>query len=88
MFFQRFHTECAQFEGPLADSAVEVVQELAKCAAINSDRAVGKIPLTFLDTSDRRTHGDDCESHQHISSKQKKMPMTEAVNERTYLRPD
>ena len=70
-----------------------ITPELAKCAAINSDRAVGKILLTFLDTSDRstETHGDDCESHQHISSKQKRKKrkaMTEAVNECTFLRPD
>ena len=42
MFFQRFHTECTQFEGSLADSIVEVVPELVKYAAINSDRAVAE----------------------------------------------
>ena len=34
----------------VADSAVEVFLELARCTAINSDRAVGKMPLRFLDT--------------------------------------
>ena len=48
MLHLRFHTKCAQFEGPLADSAVEVFLELVNCTPINSDRAVGKIPLTFL----------------------------------------
>ena len=47
----------------VADSAVEVFPELAKCMAINSKLAVGKMPLTFLDTSERTTtHGANCES--------------------------
>ena len=73
----------------VADS---VFPELVKCAAINSDRAVGKVPLTFLHIPERSTtHWADCESHQHISPKQKKKKKkatTEAVNECTYLRPD
>ena len=42
------------------------------------------------DTSERSTtHGTNCESHQHISPKQNKNKVTmEAVNERTYSRPD
>ena len=32
----------------VADTAVEVFPELVKCAAINSNLAVGKMPLTFL----------------------------------------
>ena len=44
----RFHTECTQSEGPLADYAVKVFLETAKCTLINFDRAVGKMPLTFL----------------------------------------
>ena len=56
-------------------------------------QAVGKMPLTFLHTSERSTtNGADCESHQHISPKQRKKEikkaMTEAVNDCTYLRPN
>ena len=43
------------FHKIVADSAVKVFPELVRCAAINSDRAVGKVPLTFLHTSDRST---------------------------------
>ena len=32
----------------VADSTAEVFPELVKCATINSDQAVGKMPLTFL----------------------------------------
>ena len=56
----------------VAGSAVKVFPELVKCAAINSDRAVDKMPLRFLDTSGRiTTHGANCESQQHISQKKK-----------------
>ena len=50
VFFQRFHTECARFEGPLADSAVEVVPELVKCD-VRCRQNTTYVP----DTSDRRT---------------------------------
>ena len=65
-----------------ADSVVEVFPELAKSAVINSDQAVGKMPLTFLVTSKRGiTYGTNCESHQHTSPKQNKKKVTmEAVN--------
>ena len=77
-----------------ADPAVEVFPELAKCAVINSDRAVGKMPLTYLVTSEiLKTHRTNCESHQHISPTQNKkkkvcLQLMEAVNEHKYLRPN
>ena len=56
------------FPTVVADYAVEVFPELVMCTAINSDQAVGKMPLTFLDTSERSTtHKAVCESHHHIS---------------------
>ena len=78
---------CAQFEGPLADSAVQVFLEMSMCKSVNSSCNVGKMLLTFLDASHRRTHRANCESQQHISSKQnEKKAITAAGNERTYLR--
>ena len=41
------------FPRVVADSSAEVFPELLKCAVINSDQVVGKMPLTFLVTSQR-----------------------------------
>ena len=64
----------------VADSAVKSFQ-----------KTVGKMPLMFLDTSERSTtYGANCQSPQHISPKQKetKKVTPEAVNESTYFSPD
>ena len=73
-----------------ADSAVEVFPELVKCATKNSDRAVGKMPLTFLIL---QTEELTKESHQHTPPPPKKNRKTkkakkEAKNECTFLRPN
>ena len=53
-------------KGPLADSAVKVFPGLVKCTPTNSDWAVGKMPLMFLDSLvGSTTHWANCESHQH-----------------------
>ena len=54
----------------VAGSVVEVFYETGEGCG-GKFRPIGKMPLTFQDTSDiSTTHGADCESHQHISPKQ------------------
>ena len=87
MTFDQLNSGCSSqhllnlhFPIVVADSAIEVFSELAKCTEINSNLAVGKMPLMLLVASERSTtHGADCESHQHISLQ------LEVVNERTYI---
>ena len=54
----------------VADSAVKVFLELVKCVKFRP--GCWQNATYVPDTSDRsRTHGADCESHHHISPKQK-----------------
>lgn len=62
-----------------ADSAVKDFPELAKCTAMDSDHVVGKMSLTFLNTSERSTNL----TYSFPKTKTKKAT-TEAVN----LRPN
>ena len=58
------HLLNSHFTIAIADYTVRVFLEQAKCTMINSDLAVGKIPFTFQDTSERiTTHGANCECH-------------------------
>ena len=76
----------------VADSAVEVFLELVKCAAINSHRAVAKMPLTFLILQTEVQHAELTvnltNTFPQNKKKTKKKAMKEAVNERTYSRPN
>ena len=68
-----------------ADSEVEVFPELVKCAEINSDRTVKKMPLTFL-ILQTEEHMELTENHLHIYPKQQKGD-DRGINACTYLRP-